>query len=624
MKWFLNTVIFLLFWGNPFAIFSQDLQQDLKIAMNYYNNGDFDKAVLYFEKIAASKNKLDIYLPYKTSLIALNELKSAEKLVKQELKKFPNKFHLLVDLGKVYEYYKKDEKANGFYDAALKKIDQKSTNRQIQQLATAFDKQGMIDRSLQAYLLGNKYNQNKLIYNQKIAVIYNRKGETELMIKAYLDLIALSSGYLSVVERSLSNSIDLLDDPKTRTLLKTALITKSQKFPNKIVYNELLAWYFTAVNDFSSAFIQVRAIDKKTNAEGAKLFEFGESCYINESYDVALKAYDEIINNYSTAQITGKAKAKKLKTLKAKLLSGSNIPQEELLILKQNYLKTIEEIKLYFKNYQSDSRYIEAVRGLADLQAYYLYDYNAAEQLLETLVNSFGVSIKSKGEIKIELADILLAKGAVWEASLRYMQVEKQFKEDPIGYQAKFNNARIYYYTGEYDWCQAQLDVLKASTSKLIANDAMELSLLITDNFNLDTSKVSMNLFAQADLLIVQHKYDEAEQLYDSINSINGFHSLNDDILLRRAKIALKKQDYNKAITHLQKILLDYSDDILADNALFLMGNIYQYHLYDLDKAKAAYKNILFNYQGSLFVVQARKQFRKLSGKKGSKIENDT
>ena len=133
-----------------------------------------------------------------------------------------------------------------------------------------------------------------------------------------------------------------------------------------------------------------------------------------------------------------------------------------------------------------------------------------------------------------------------------------------------------------------------------------------------------MNLFVQADLLIVQHKYDEAEQLYDSINSINGFHSLNDDILLRRAKIALKKQDYNKAITHLQKILLDYSDDILADNALFLMGNIYQYHIYDLDKAKAAYKNILFNYQGSLFVVQARKQFRKLSGKKGSKIENDT
>ena len=72
----------------------------------------------------------------------------------------------------------------------------------------------------------------------------------------------------------------------------------------------------------------------------------------------------------------------------------------------------------------------------------------------------------------------------------------KEFKNDPLGHLAKFKNAQVYYFSGEYDWCQAQLDVLKASTSKLIANDALELSVLITDNYNMDTSETAMKLFA--------------------------------------------------------------------------------------------------------------------------------
>ena len=298
--------------------------------------------------------------------------------------------------------------------------------------------------------------------------------------------------------------------------------------------------------------------------------------------------------------------------------------QEQLILLKENYINTIEEIKKYFKSYQTDRRYIDAVRGLADVEAYYLHDYKAAEGHLQTILMSYGVPLKTKGTVKIELADILLLQGKVWDASLLFMQVEKEFKEDPIGHQAKFKNARVYYYTGEYEWCQGQLDVLKASTSKLISNDAMELSLLITDNFNLDTSRLTMNLFANADLLIVQHKYREAEQLYDSINKLNSYHTLNDDILFRKAKIAIKEQNFENAILALTELLADYGDDILADNALFLLGDIYEHNLYDLEKAKEAYKSILFNHKGSLFVVEARKRYRKLTGNKEDRIQSDT
>ena len=607
-----------------FESFSQDAQQDLRIAMNYYNNGDFEKAVLYFEKIAATKNNVEIYQPYRISLVETNEIKAAEKLVKQEIKKYPKKYFLIIDLGNIYKLYNKLEKADDHYNQAIEKIDEKASFNQIENLAIGFEKVGMVDFALKVYQLGNQFNANKLIYNQKIASIYNRKGETALMIKTYLDLIEQSSGYLALVQRNLSNSIDLLNDKDRRKILKAALVRQSQKHPNMIVYNELLAWYFSAVNDFNSAYIQIRAIDKKANAKGEKLLEFGESCFVNESYDVALKSYDQIIINYPQTQLAGQAKAKKLKTLKAKLLSGVNVEQDQLILLKENYTNTIEEIKKYFKSYQTDTRYLEAIRGLADLEAYYLHDYKAAEEHLKTILMSHGVPFKLKGEVKIELADILLLKGQVWDASLLFMQVEMEFKEDAIGHLAKFKNARVYYYTGEYDWCQSQLDVLKASTSKLISNDAMELSLLITDNFNLDTSRITMNLFAKADLLIVQHKYREAEFLYDSINKINAYHTLNDDILFRKAKIAIKEQNFEYAILSLTELLADYGDDILADNALFLLGDIYEHNIYDLEKAKEAYKSILFNHKGSLFVVEARKRYRKLTGNNGDKILKDT
>ena len=593
--------------------------------MNYYNSGDFDKAVLYFEKIASEKkNTVDIYQPYSTSLLEINEFKKAEKLVKQEIKKYPKKYFLIIDLGNVYFVSDKIDKANDYYQQAIKKVDNKATYNQIESLALGFEKVGKIDFALDVYQTGNQYNSNKLIYNQKIASIYNRKGETALMIKTYLALIDQSSGYLALVQRSLSNSIDLLNDKNKRSMLKESLVKESQKHPNNIVYNELLAWYFTAVNDFNSAFIQVRAVDKKANAKGAKLLEFGQSCFVNESYDVALKSYNQIILNYPQTELSGQAKAKKLKTLKAKLLSGVNVNEDQLILLKENYTNTIEEIKKYFKSYQTDKRYLDAIRGLADLEAYYLHDYKAAEDLLRNILKSYGIPLKVKGEVKIELADILLLKGDVWDASLLFMQVEKEFKEDPIGYSAKFKNARVYYYTGEYEWCQSQLDVLKASTSKLISNDAMELSLLITDNFNLDTSRLSMNLFAKADLYIVQHRYREAEQLYDSINQINAYHTLNDDILFRKAKIAIKEQRFEHAILALTKLLADYGDDILADNALFLLGHIYEHNIYDLDKAKEAYKSILFDHKGSLFMVEARKRYRKLTGKTDDIIQSDS
>ena len=212
----------------------------------------------------------------------------------------------------------------------------------------------------------------------------------------------------------------------------------------------------------------------------------------------------------------------------------------------------------------------------------------------------------------------------IWEASLLYLKVEKQFKEDPLGHQAKFNNAKVYYYAGEFDWCQAQLDVLKASTSKLIANDALALSILITDNYNMDTSEVAMKLFAIGDMYVAQKKYSEALRIYDSIYNQFQNHSLNDDILFRKSQVFKIKQMQDKAIDVLKQLEEEFPGSIILDKALFNIAKLYEDDLNDFESAKKYYRKILFDHPSSLYVIDARKRFRKLSGKTNQNINKSS
>jgi tetratricopeptide (TPR) repeat protein len=225
-----------------------------------------------------------------------------------------------------------------------------------------------------------------------------------------------------------------------------------------------------------------------------------------------------------------------------------------------------------------------------------------------------GLTQLEKAAVKMKLADILVLQNDVWQASLYYMQIDKDFKFEAIGSEAKFKNARIYYYEGDFKFAQSQLDVLKQSTSKLIANDALDLSVLITDNLGLDSNYTAMYQFAQADLLLQQHQFERAFQLFDSINAEFPTHSLSDDILLRKGEAYEYQGKWNEAIAMYSKILSVYADDILADNAVFKLAEIYEYRLNDTSKALEYYKKILFDFKGSVLSESARKKVRQLRG----------
>jgi tetratricopeptide (TPR) repeat protein len=292
-----------------------------------------------------------------------------------------------------------------------------------------------------------------------------------------------------------------------------------------------------------------------------------------------------------------------------KITEGLNYTQQDLTILETEY-------ETFLSQYGKSSMSAAIILQLADLEALYLRNLPKAIQLLEELKQMPGLRQDAMARLKINLGDYYLMNGDIWESTLLYSQVDKAFKEDTIGQEARFKNARLAYFNGDFQWAQAQFDVLKASTSKMISNDALDLSVFIMDNLNLDTTSDAISLYATAEMLVLQNRFDEAFLKLDTLARDFPEHSLQDDILYLKARIWEKQRDYAKAIPLYEEVAEKFKEDIRADNALYALALIYEMRMNDLEKAKSIYEKIYLDYSGSVFAVDARKRFRILRGDK--------
>lgn len=586
----------------PYNNFAQS--SDIEMAKYYYSNGDYEKAKLYYDKIYKSNTSSSIYTEYLNTLIELKEYKEAEKITKKQIKKERFGVFYKVKLGELYEKQGLDKKADDYYNNLIDNFNNKNNPGEFKLLNNEFIrllKYDLAIKTLEKCDATHPRSNNIL----GIANLYGLKGDFEKMIDSYLNHIDKNPKDISRVKIYLPRSINFEDDEKEVEYLRRSLLKKVQKNPENESFYDLMIWMFQQKGDFESAYIQVKAFDKRTKSKGEKIYNFADLCMSNKKYDIAIEAYDYVIkkedemNFYSIS-----SKQLILNALQKKIFLNANYTQQDLSNLKARYIKTLSEIN------QIDEK-APILEGLAYLEAFYIHNIDTAEFLYKQILSFPGMKQKNIALNKIKLADIYMLKNEIWDASLLYMQVEKKFKHDIIGSQAKFKNAKLYYYSGDFEWSQNQLDGLKASTSKLIANDAIDLSLLITDNYNMDTTVINMVQYSQADLLIFQNKLDEASLKLDSINERDPNHSLSDEILFKRYEIAYKKQDFKKAKVFLESIMAKYPEDILADNAIFNLAELHENQLNDPKGAFKLYEKLLFDYPGSLFVVEARKRYRK-------------
>ncbi len=601
-KIIINTVVLLIL--IPLVALTQTGTKE-ELAAQYFKNGEYEKAAVLYEELYNKKPDTYYYSCFLNSLLKTENYKDAEKLIRKNIKQDPFSLKYYVDLGYVYGQSGNEQKAEKTYEDGISKLG--PDREQVTDLANAFMMREQVDYALKTYEKGRKLLKNIYPFCMELAEIYEKKQDYENMINEYLNMIEFDPSYLTNVQNTLQMKLETDVNNKISTALKTTLLSRIQKNPSETFYSEMLLWYAIQQKDFESAFIQAKSLDRRFNEDGERIFKLAALSQSNGDYEVAIKAYKYIISKGRENYYYVDSKAGLLNAQFLKITNTFNYGQKELAELEKEYISTLDELG-------KNSETISLINDLAHLQGFYLNKEDDAVELLNTAISLNNVKPAIQAECKIELADIMLMKGEVWEATLLYSQVEKAFKNEPIGSQAKFKNAKLSYYIGEFGWAKAQLDVLKAATSKLIANDAMDLSLLISENIDVDSSTTALKIYARAELLEFQNKYDEALKTLDSISITISVHPISDEVLFKKADIKLKQGLFNEADSLLQKVVDYYTYDILADDALFLLAELNQYKFNDLNKAMELYQKILVDYPGSLYVVEARKRFRSLRG----------
>lgn len=576
---------------------------DEKLAYQYLQNGEFEKALSYYEKFYAQKGSA-YYPAYLNCLIGLEKFGKAEKLIQKEIKLNPSQLSYNVDLGLLYYQTHDTSKGNSSFEKAIKELD--TNPLQIEELANTFREKKLINYTIEVYLKAKKLLKSQFNFNFDLAQAYNESRQFDLMIEEYLNLLLENKGYLQSIQNALQTNVYSENTGEKSGFLKSGLLKYIQKYPDNEVFPEMLIWVYMQEDNFKGALIQAKALDKRLNESGNRVYRLSKLALSNKQYDVAIDGFNYVIGLGKTSSLYMSGRISLVNTMKEKI-TESRYTQEDLFALESNYTTTIDELG-------KSSLTLSLLRGLANLYAFYLHKIPEAIKLLEETLGLPQLPAQEIAYCKLELADILLISGDIWEASLLYSQVEKAFSHDQLGETAKFKNAKISYYTGDFLWAKAQLDVLKGSTSKLIANDAMNLSLLITDNSTIDTNTRPLLYFARADLLFYQNKLSESLATLDTLDVAFPLHSLSDELLMMKYEIYKKEQQYDKCQDALNELLKKYGNDILGDDALFLLAELHQYILNDKEKAMELYKQLMIDYKGSSYTIEARKRFRALRG----------
>jgi tetratricopeptide (TPR) repeat protein len=590
-------------------------ETDVQLAQYYYNNGEFDKAVVYYQTLYSKSPTKVYFVRYFDCLIKVKNRKEAEKILKRQINSNRKDVELKIMLGLFYEEDKDIKATEKIFSELIADLSPNPT--QIIELSNAFRSKNKIDFALKALEKGRKLLKDSYPLNVQFAEIYASNGDFDNMFKELINLLELSITQKSAVQNTLMRFIDFTNpESKEFKSLKSILLEKTQKNMDNIIYSEMLIWFYIQSANFSAAITQSIALDKRFNYAGEYVLEVGKMALENRNYEQARKAFKHVISLGQEYPFYGEAERLNLNVRFTELTTNRNYSQQEI-------DETIKEFQQTIARLGAKRSAFELGIELAYIQAYFGNKSTEAITLLNELISLPGLTDIQKASGKMLLADIFVLQGEIWDASILYMQIDTDFKYEIIGQEAKYKNARIYYYDGEFDFAQSQLSVLKESTSRLIANDAIQLSTLITDNFGLDSNFQIMGWFAQGDLQLEQHKYTEAFSYYDSVLRAEPGHSLEDEILFRKAKAMELQGRWDDAIPFLEKIVSNFGNDILADDALFRLADIHEIQKGDKEKALEYFKKLLIDYKGSLYSTEARKRLRILRGEKVIDGEND-
>lgn len=586
--------IFIAFWLLAgCGLFAQSEQ----LAKNFFDQGEYEKALKIYEKLYSENPSNPVFF---SGLVSSNQqlenFKEAEELLVNRMNSSANNPSILIEIGHNYELQKIEDRAKRFYDEALQVLDARPNY--AYSIARSFENYNLLDYAAKSYEKAMEMNADRN-YNLQLARIYGEQGKIEEMFSNYIDLIEDDMKFYGLANREFSKYITEDAEAEPNIIFRRLLLKKLQEDP-QLLYNEMLSWLFVQQKQFDKAFAQERAIYKRGVSSLQGILNLALLAKNEKAYDEAQEIIGYAIEEAPSPTFNFQARH---------FLLNLKLETAE----KSDYSKLEKEFQQLLAEFGYNSESLDLQIDYANFLAFSMDKKEEAINLLKQ-TSETSTSDFDKAKVKMALADILVMQEKFNEALIYYSQIQQLVKNDVMAQNARFKVAKTSYYKGDFKWAKTQLDILKTSTSQLIANDAMELSLLISDNSLEDSTQTALRKYAKADLLAFQKRTLQAITVLDSILINHKGEKIEDEVLLSQAKLYEEELNFEMAKENYQQIIDVYGNDILADNAHYLLAELYANKLGELDKAKNLYEQIIFNFADSIYFVEARKKYRLLRG----------
>lgn len=570
--------------------------QNEQLANNYFDRGEFEKALLSYEELLKSNEGNPIYFQRVIECYQqLQQFEKAEKLLETRLDKY-RQGNLLVELGYNYQLQKNQEKANKYYNQAIDRI--KKNANEVYGIAYVFERKALIDFALLAYQTAVE-KEPKLSFNFQMAVLYGQQGNVNQMIDTFLDEAFVNPQNLPVIQNQLSRFMTEQEDATFNETLKKALLLKAQKTQD-VFWNDFLSWFFIQQKEYGKAFIQQKAIYKRNPESFNNIVSLGQMAIEDNDQDSAQEILTFVLEN--------------TKDLELLIEANSYLIQMKIdHATEKDYPAITAQIEGLIKEFGISPYTLSLLKLQADFEAFHLNNPEKAKTILKNAME-MPINRYQLAEAKMELADILLFEEKFNQALIYYSQIDEDMGGDVVGQEASLKTAKTSYFKTDFEWASHQLKVLKSASSQLIANDALDLFLLISDNTVEDSLQVALKKFAKADFLLYQNKKAAALSQFELILKDHKGEDIEAVTLLRIGRIYEKQGDFLKALTIYEEIINKHKESIYIDEALYYSAEIYNIQLKDSEKAKPLYEEMIFKHQDSIFYVDSRNKYRKLRG----------
>ena len=570
--------------------------QNEQLANNYFDRGEFEKALVSYEELLKMQVGNSNYFQRVVECYQqLEQYDKAEKALQERLDKY-RQSNLLVELGYNYQLQKNNEKATKYYDQAIEKI--KINANEVYGIAYVFERKSLIDYALLAYQTALE-KEPKMSFNFQMAVLYGQKGNTDLMIETFLAEGFQNPQNLPIIQNQLSRFMTEDTDENFNNTLRKALLLRTQKSQD-LFWNDFLSWYYVQLKEYSKAFIQQKAIYKRNPESFSNIVNLAEMAIDDKDSEAAKEILMFVLDNTNNLDLL--------------IQAHSYLVEMKIdIATEKDYPAITQELDVLIKQFGVSPYTLSLLKLDANFSAFHLKDTEKAKTILKNAMD-MPLNKYQLAEVKMDLADILLFEEKFNQALIYYSQIENDLSGDVIGQEASLKTAKTSYYKADFKWASHQLKVLKSASTQLIANDALDLFLLISDNTIEDSTQVALKQFSRGDFLLYQNKKQDALSQFQLILKEHKGEEIEAVTLLRIGKIYEKQGDYTKALENYNEIITNHKDGIYIDEALYYSAEIYNLILNDAEKAKPLYEEMIFKHEDSIYYVDSRKKYRQLRG----------